>query len=65
MRDLKNILRKHYKKVMIYKILNGERFPSYKKMLLLNKEHNIPFEAWEDIKSYIAKNPTKGKIANE
>jgi len=61
MEDLRNILKKHYKRAMIHKILNGERFPSYKKMLLLNKEHNIPFEAWEDIKSYISKITTKRK----
>jgi len=59
MKDLKSILNKHYKKAMICKILNGERSPSYKKMLLLNKEHNIPFEAWEDIKSYMSKNQPK------
>lgn len=35
---------------------NGLTLPKYKYMLLLNKTYNIPFEAWEDIKSYINEN---------
>jgi hypothetical protein len=39
--------------------LNGTRKPSYPIMLKLNKDHDIPFEAWADIKAYIKKEEQK------
>ena len=53
---LKTILSQHYSKDGIKSILCGRMKPSYEVMLKLNKQHNIPFEAWKDIKSFINTN---------
>lgn len=60
-KNLKNILAKYYSVPMINRILRGERKPSYEMMLTLEKEHNIPFCAWQDIESFISKNIQKPK----
>ena len=44
--------------------LNGNRRPSYKIMVQLNKEHKIPFNAWEDIKGYLLKGEKKEAVAS-
>jgi hypothetical protein len=56
--ELKNILQKIYKTDTVKSVMCGRSKPSYKKMLLL-KEKGIPFEAWQDIKSFITDNNTK------
>ncbi|MCT7633900.1 MULTISPECIES: hypothetical protein [Arcobacteraceae] len=60
-KNLKNILAKYYSVPMINRILRGERKPSYEMMLTLEKEHNIPFCAWQDIESFISKNIPNNK----
>lgn len=53
---MKQILQKaKYSAISVKSILNGSRKPSYAKMLELNREHNVPFEVWEDIKKFIVK----------
>ncbi|WP_417327663.1 Cro/CI family transcriptional regulator [Halarcobacter sp.] len=32
---------------------SGETIPKYRYMLEMSRKHNIPFTAWEDIKSYM------------
>lgn len=50
---IKEKLLNHYVDSAANSILRGIRKPSYKVILTLYKEHNIPFEAWQDIKSFI------------
>lgn len=57
-KKLKNILLQYYIDSASNHILRGIRKPSYENMLSMYKEHQIPFTAWEDIKSYIS-NDTK------
>lgn len=56
--NLKNILLKYYVDSASNHILRGIRKPSYEVMVELDKKHNIPFDIWTDIKSYL-KNDTK------
>lgn len=37
----------------INSLLSGRRYPSFSKALKLEKEFEIPIQAWKDIKSYI------------
>lgn len=37
----------------INSLLSGRRYPSFSKALKLEKEFQIPMEAWKDIKSYV------------
>ena len=53
---IKKTLLLHYSKDSIKSILCGRRNPSYKIMLILQEKHQIPFEAWKDIKSFINTN---------
>ena len=53
---IKKTLLLHYSKDSIKSILCGRRKPSYKIMLILQEKHQIPFEAWKDIKSFINTN---------
>ena len=53
---LKSILSSYYSKDSVKSIFCGRMKPSYEVMLKLNKQHNIPFEAWKDIKSFINTN---------
>lgn len=39
--------------------MNGNRRPTYKTILLLNRKHNIPFEAWENIKDFYSETSSK------
>ena len=57
-KQLKNILLQYYIDSASNHILRGIRKPSYENMLSMYKEHQIPFTAWENIKSYIS-NDTK------
>lgn len=57
-KQLKNILLQYYIDSSSNHILRGIRKPSYENMLSMYKEHQIPFTAWENIKSYIS-NDTK------
>ena len=47
-----------YKQNTIDKLLQGRINPTTEKAIRLHKEHDIPFLAWEDIKSYL-NNDTK------
>ena len=58
---LKTILNKHYSKDGVKSILCGRMKPSYEVMLKLNEENKIPFTAWKDIKSYVAKSITNNE----
>ena len=53
---IKSILSSYYSKDGVKSIFCGRMKPSYEVMLKLNKQHNIPFEAWKDIKSFINTN---------
>jgi len=55
---LKKILLNYYKDCSADSILRGIRRPAYAVLIELNKKHNIPFDVWLDIKSYL-KNNTK------
>lgn len=37
----------------INSLLSGRRYPSFSKAVKLEREFQIPLEAWKDIKSYI------------
>lgn len=52
-KTIKQILLNFYSTAMVDMILRGTRRPSYETICELNKKHNIPFEAWLDIKSFI------------
>ena len=56
--NLKTILLNYYVDSTSNSILRGIRKPSYEAMVNLDKKHNVPFDAWLDIKSYL-KNDTK------
>ncbi|RZV13668.1 hypothetical protein D3M61_07235 [Aliarcobacter butzleri] len=58
---IKKILQNYYTFESIKSILCGRMKPSYKMMIKLKEQHNIPFEAWEDIKTFISKNIQKPK----
>lgn len=58
---IKKILLLHYSKDSIKSILCGRRKPSYKIMLILQEKHQIPFEAWKDIKSFVTESVTQSK----
>jgi len=61
-KKLKEILLEVYKSTTtINHILRGTRKPSYENILYMNKTHQVPFDAWKDIKSYLQPNPTKDK----
>lgn len=51
--QLKQILLQYYSVAGVNMILRGDRKPSYETICLITKEHNIPFEAWLDIKSFV------------
>lgn len=53
---IKKTLLLYYSKDSVKSILCGRRKPSYEVMLKLNEQHNIPFEVWKDIKSFINTN---------
>lgn len=51
---LKKILKKYYSSEdSIKSILYGRRKPSYSAMCEMNKNDNVPFTAWQNIKSYM------------
>ena len=52
-KNIRAILLKNYSESASYHILKGIRKPSYENILRMYEEHNIPFEAWRDIKSFI------------
>jgi len=58
--ELKKILKDIYKTDSVKSIMCGRARPSYIKMVELSKQ-GIPFEAWLDIKSFIAANSTTPK----
>ncbi len=58
-------LASYYKKDSIKSILSGRRKPSYKVMLKLEKDENIPFNAWIDIKSFIDKSLANNENKDE
>lgn len=51
-----------YSAPMIKKIICGTNKPSYEVMLKLNKEHGIPFEAWQDIRAWLGLPPTRTQL---
>ena len=59
---IKKTLLLYYSKDSIKSILCGRRKPSYKIMLILQEKHQIPFEVWKDIKSFINTNTTKTEV---
>lgn len=46
----------------INSLLSGRRYPSFSKALKLEKDFNIPIEAWKDIKSYINESITSQQL---
>lgn len=58
---LKKILLEYYKEPSMFAILRGIRRPSYEVIVELHKKHNIPFDVWLDIKSFIKDNNKKAK----
>lgn len=56
--NLKKILLNYYADSASNHILRGDRKPSYEIIVKLHKKHNIPFDVWTDIKSYL-ENDTK------
>jgi len=48
-----------YKVNSINSILCGRRKPNAEKRYEYEKKYNIPFTAWQDIKSYLQENDTK------
>lgn len=57
-KEIKTILLNYYSKPGTDMILRGERKPKYEVIVELHKKHNIPFDVWLDIKTYI-ENDTK------
>jgi hypothetical protein len=57
-KKIKQILVNYYSVAGADLILRGERKPKYEVIVELHKKHNIPFDVWLDIKSYI-ENDTK------
>jgi len=53
-KELKKILNKYYSEDSIKSVLAGRMRPSYETMYNLNLKHNIPFTAWQDIKSFLS-----------
>ncbi|OCL99547.1 helix-turn-helix protein [Aliarcobacter thereius] len=44
---------------------SGKTKPSIGNATKMNKLYSIPFEAWEDIKSYLDENITSSKVINQ
>ena len=64
-KDLFKILQGYYKsEKTVYAILSGSRRPSYEKIMSLNREHDIPFDVWLDITSYIENDTKKDEAAS-
>lgn len=42
-----------YKNDSVNKILQGKMFPTMRKAIVLKTEHGVPYEAWEDIPSFV------------
>jgi len=61
---LKNILLKYYTNPASNHILRGIRKPSYENMLHMHKQDSVPFEIWQDIKSYLQENDTNKSTTN-
>lgn len=53
-KDIKKSLELHYKVDMVKSLLSGRAKPSYSKAQILYEKHGIPFEAWIDIKAFLA-----------
>ena len=64
-KDIKKILSEHYSFEMVKSLLIGRTTPSYKMASLFYRENQIPFEAWLDIKSFIANNSESKKCEQE
>lgn len=62
---LKKILLNYYKEPATNHILRGIRRPSYEKILAMHEKHQIPFDAWRDIKSYLREDDTKTKKSEQ
>jgi hypothetical protein len=56
---LKKILLNYYREAAANHILRGIRKPSYENMLHMHEKDNVPFNIWQDIKSYLQENDTK------
>ena len=56
---IRKILSKWYSEHTINSILSGKRKPKYENILEMYTSHNIPFESWADIKSFINTHNTK------
>lgn len=50
---LKQILRQDFSKDMTNSCLTGRRKPNANKRYEYEKKYGIPFEAWDDIKSFL------------
>jgi len=53
---LKTILGRYYKESAVNHILRGIRRPSYEKIIEMHDNHGIPFDAWQDIRTYLQDN---------
>ena len=40
---------------------SGKTKPTMDNAIKMNKQHNIPFEAWKDIKSFVTESVTQSK----
>lgn len=52
--ELVAVLEKYFSLSFINSLLCGRRTPSYSKAQILYEKHGIPFEAWIDIKAFLA-----------
>ena len=60
-KEIVKILSQHFASSTIRSYLSGHRKPTYERMIMLYKEHNLPFDIWLDIKAFI----TPSKEARE
>ncbi len=54
-KKLRAILSLYYRKDMVVSCVLGRATPSLKKALLIQSQHGIPLEAWEDIRAWLRK----------
>lgn len=54
MKTLKLALNELYKPSTVRAILNGSRRPNLENIVIMRDNHNIPIDAWLDIKSWLS-----------
>ena len=56
---LKKILLKFFKESTVDALIRGSRLPSMSKAIKISIEHNIPLDAWIDIKKWLEEEESK------